>query len=73
MKFLRTVEEALQCGCPVHGKGERCIADSCMAWVEAESRIEREDHSNASLYMNKEAMDRGTIVKRNGPLGAWDY
>lgn len=70
MKYLRTVEEAQERLCPFEFETEaHCAADKCMAWVEAESRVTREDHSGAAQMMNELAMKRNTLARREGPAG----
>jgi len=72
--ILKTEEEANKIQCPFMNeyfphKTNKCVASNCMAWVEYEPRVERENHSNAFILMNELARERETSVKREGPNG----
>jgi len=74
--FMMTNDEASQKLCPyafdIDGSSmETCAPNTCMAWIVANQRVEREDHSGARDVMQKIAATRnGQEIKREGPPGS---
>lgn len=65
-----TIEQAEKLLCPFEIR-EYCVSCLCMAWHMSERRIEREDHSDANMFMIKQQDYRaaGSEIKRRGPPG----
>lgn len=73
LNFMMTAEEASQKLCPfvLDSNMETCAPNTCMAWIEANKRYEREDHSGAREMMQKVSRNRNCQeIKREGPPGS---
>jgi len=71
---LVTIKEAMSKACPYKFIEKTrdcplCEANACMAWIEKQRKIEREDHSGGALQMASLASDRGARVRRKGGPG----
>ena len=71
---LMTTKEAETKICPfkfheVNKYAQQCLGSNCMAWVNQQNKIKREDHSGGSARMAELAMNRGARVRREGASG----
>lgn len=72
-----TEKTAREKSCPfkddVNYSDTMCIASNCMGWVQAESELKREDHSNGKEMIFKEGRKNGRTPIRTGPSSSTGY
>lgn len=74
--ILKDEAKATKCKCPFNmgdNRSNRCVTNSCMAWVEVLGETSREDHSGGAQMMYDEARFRGVEIERKGPGGSMGH
>ena len=73
--ILTTAEEAQKKYCPFQFNKDEinyCTPDTCMAWVEVENCVIRENHSGAYEAMLPLALKRNVTIRKEG-VGCTGY